>query len=394
MSFIDRPQSVWWRKALFQVHLWTGVTLGLYLILICLTGSLLVFQRELEDDVPRLGNDMHAGPVCYGQLAATALGSYAGSTLDSIDMRTHNRRVVSVGLRQNGVQRIAWLDSMTGRIVGDEVLEQRHPMLTLAEDLHNQLAAGVRGGQWNGAGGALFFVMSLTGIVVWWPGRRNWKRALRVKWNARWARLNWDLHSAFGFWCLLFVAMWGLSGAYFIFPAPFQRAIAVFSSMQHLREIPSDWRPGEGVLPVDTFIARARQLFPQDQLAYVYVDTYRAAGVVKVFMSRNPLLPLSVSEAVISFQPATGRILSDISSARWTAGERLSLSIYSVHFGDFGGWPVKVVWAVLGLVPVLLTVTGYVMWWNRVLRKKWVRLRAVRQNVPALRAGAETPPRV
>ncbi len=120
MSFLDRPQSVWWRKALFQVHLWIGAVIGLYLILISLTGSLLVFQRDLQDDVPRLGNDAQAGPVSNGSMAAAALRSYQGSVLDNIDMRTANRRVVSVGLKQNGLDRIVYVDSETGRIVGDE----------------------------------------------------------------------------------------------------------------------------------------------------------------------------------------------------------------------------------------------------------------------------------
>ncbi len=375
MSFVEHPQSVWWRKALFQVHLWTGVVIGLYVILISLTGSLLVFQRDLQDDVPRLGNDAQAGPAGYGQVAATALRGYPGSALDNIDMRTNNRRVVSVGLKQNGLMRIVYVDSVTGRIVRDEILERRHALLTLAEDLHNQLAAGAKGAQWNGAGGALLFIMAASGIFIWWPGRKNWKRALKVKWNARWKRLNWDLHSAFGFWSLLFVAMWGLSGAFFIFPAPFNHLITVFSSMRHLEEIPSGWRPGDPVLPVDALMGRAMKLYPHDQLAYLYMDVYRPGGVVKVFLSSDPALPLPIREDVLSFQPATGKILSNISSANWTAGERLSISIYSVHFGDFGGMPVKIAWAVLGLVPVLLTITGYLMWWNRVLKKKWQKIR-------------------
>lgn len=371
MTFVKRPQSVWWRKTLFQVHLWTGVLIGLYVILISLTGSLLVFQREFESDAPRLGNDMQAGPESIGKLTAVALRSYPGSVLDNIDMRTRRRRVVSVGLKQGAQERIVYLDSETGRIVGDEVQQEKHRLLTLAEALHNELAAGARGAMWNGVGGGLLFVMGATGIVIWWPGEKHWKRAMKIKWDARWARLNWDLHSALGFWCLILVAMWGLSGAYFIFPAPFQRLIAVFSSMRHLNEKPSDWRPGDPVQSVDNLIDRAAALYPHDTLAYVYVDTYRPHGVVKVFLSRNPETPLSISEDVVSFQPASGEILSDISSTRWTVGERLALSIYSVHFGDFGGIPVKIVWALLGLVPALLSVTGYLMWWNRVLRKKW-----------------------
>ena len=44
-----------------------------------------------------------------------------------------------------------------------------------------------------------------------------------------------------------------------------------------------------------------------------------------------------------------------------------------LHFGNFGGAPVKVLWVILGLAPSLLSVTGFLMWWNRSLAKKWAR---------------------
>src|ERR1700722_8792470 len=51
MTFWDRalrrPQSLWLRKALFQIHLWTGIGLGIYVILISVSGSAIVFRNEL-----------------------------------------------------------------------------------------------------------------------------------------------------------------------------------------------------------------------------------------------------------------------------------------------------------------------------------------------------------
>ncbi len=48
MGFIDKPQQLWWRKAIFQIHLWVGIVLCLYLVVIALTGSMLVFREEIE----------------------------------------------------------------------------------------------------------------------------------------------------------------------------------------------------------------------------------------------------------------------------------------------------------------------------------------------------------
>ena len=51
MSFFYRllhqPRKLWLRRALFQIHLWMGVLLSLYIVMIAVTGSILVFRSEL-----------------------------------------------------------------------------------------------------------------------------------------------------------------------------------------------------------------------------------------------------------------------------------------------------------------------------------------------------------
>jgi uncharacterized iron-regulated membrane protein len=64
-------------------------------------------------------------------------------------------------------------------------------------------------------------MVCLTGAVIWWPGVVNWRRSITGKWTAPFARTVWDLHSALGFWSLLLLLVWGISGIYFAFPQVF-----------------------------------------------------------------------------------------------------------------------------------------------------------------------------
>lgn len=138
----------------------------------------------------------------------------------------------------------------------------------------------------------------------------------------------------------------------------------------------SDFNTDQPVQPVQAFIKSATSMYPDSQLAYVYIDVYRPQGAVKVFLSRDPEQSLTWMEDVVAFHPATLEVLSDISTSKLNAVERVSLALYSIHFGDFGGLTVKVFWCIIGLVPALLTVTRYLMWWNRVLKKKWSYLKS------------------
>lgn len=87
--------------------------------------------------------------------------------------------------------------------------------------LHENLLAGTAGHFVNGIGGMCLTLLCLTGAMIWWPGTKHWRRSLTVDWSAHFARINWDLHSALGFWCFIFVLVWGISGIYFVFPQPF-----------------------------------------------------------------------------------------------------------------------------------------------------------------------------
>jgi uncharacterized iron-regulated membrane protein len=85
-------------------------------------------------------------------------------------------------------------------------------------DFHASLLAGSTGRVVNGIGALSVVLLCFTGAVIWWPGINHWRRSLTVERGARFPRLNWDLHSALGFWGFGFVLMWGLSAVYLVFP--------------------------------------------------------------------------------------------------------------------------------------------------------------------------------
>jgi uncharacterized iron-regulated membrane protein len=369
MGFIDRPQRVWFRRALFQIHLWAGVGIGLYVIAISLSGSILVFQQDLLDDTHPAVSSANKR-ISFGEAVALAESAHPDSHLQYIDNRNRNAEVVSVLLTNAHGTQVVNVDRAAGRIIDDSVRQQRHSALSFLEDLHNQLLGGAMGERVNAIGGGLLFAMSLTGIVLWWPGRKNWKRALTVLWHARWPRVNFDLHVAFGFWTLLFVAMWGLTGLYFGFPFLFRNGVAHFAPLVEMPRT-SDWKRGQPLRPLDEYISTALARFPGNELVFLTYGVQEDNGSIVVLMSRDRRVPLEVARDIVYLQPATLETLGTEQSTRWSWGDKLLMWAYTAHFGDFGGPLTKVIWVVLGLIPAGLTVTGYLMWWNRVLKKKW-----------------------
>jgi uncharacterized iron-regulated membrane protein len=89
-------------------------------------------------------------------------------------------------------------------------------------ELHDDLLAGPTGRSVNGVGALLIVVLAFTGIVIWWPGIKTWRRSLTVHRNVGWQRFIWGLHSMIGFWSLGFILLFGVSGAYLGNPERFQ----------------------------------------------------------------------------------------------------------------------------------------------------------------------------
>lgn len=119
------------------------------------------------------------------------------------------------------------LMSLTGAVlVYRDELSAWMPVELLVK-LHSNLLMGSIGRTINGVGAASLTLLCLTGAFIWWQGIKNWRRGLTVSWKANFARIQWDLHSALGFWCFPFIFVWAISGAYFAFPDLYN---TVFSS--------------------------------------------------------------------------------------------------------------------------------------------------------------------
>jgi uncharacterized iron-regulated membrane protein len=155
------------KRAFFQIHLWIGIGLSLYVLVISLSGSVIVFRRELDR------------AVCPGP-GTTAACEPAFVT---------------------------WL-----------------------AEFHDNLLADHAGRLVNGVGAILIAALAIAGLVLWWPGRSNWWRRMSVRRGVGGRRFTLDLHNMLGFWLFIFVFVWALGGIYFAFPDVFNALADAFKS--------------------------------------------------------------------------------------------------------------------------------------------------------------------
>jgi uncharacterized iron-regulated membrane protein len=324
--FFHQPQRVWLRRAIFQIHLWTGLALGLYVVVLSITGSALVYRAELDRwaATPRAAFDEQGTPMTVDELRASAARLYPGWTVNEVFEGRYRARsggagnagpgggpggrprrppdpTATITLERAGEKRERLFNPYTGADLGDATTQAQWFLLWVVRLHDDLLLERPDGPWWNGLLSLIFTISVLSGAVVWWPGVSRWKRSLGVKMSAGWRRFNWDLHSALGFWLFLFMLMWGVSGWYLGMPEP-----------------------------LTNFVDR-------------------------------------ISDPSLEYGERRGDIFLE-----W---------LPRLHFGRWrdpvwGPW-LKAVWAAVGLVPAVMFVTGAIMWWNRVVRRR----RATRETL-------------
>ncbi|HWE52610.1 MAG TPA: PepSY-associated TM helix domain-containing protein, partial [Bryobacteraceae bacterium] len=225
--WIRQPQTIWLRKAIFQIHLWSGIGFGLYVLMASVTGSVLVYSNELfraatRDPIvvatpgPRLGTRLSDE-----QLKAAAMSAYPGYKAVTLSHERNPNQAVTISLKAGSRAKSRLFNPYTGADLGNSV-----PwgiwLVSRTMELHDDLLAGPTGREVNGTGALLLLLLGFSGIVVWWPGIKAWRRNLTAHRKTGWRRFIWELHGMIGFWSLGFLVVFGVSGAYLGDPQPFQ----------------------------------------------------------------------------------------------------------------------------------------------------------------------------
>jgi uncharacterized iron-regulated membrane protein len=377
-AFVARPQSVFLRRALFQVHLWVGVFLAFYVVLIGITGSALVFEEELQHTFNSHLLQVQ-GPrqpqADFFQVAEQLRTRYPGKHLISMYAPAADHHTFLAYIRHGNTYIAAFMHPVTGEWIGE--VKEGDSWLRWLQLLHFNLLAGATGRIVNAVAALLLLLLCFTGIVIWWPGIKNWRRALTIDFSRRWRRINWDLHSATGFWSLALIAMWAFSGVYFGFPEAVRRAVSYFSPVTRQAVPKSDLAKSSGNKRPDPrqLLAEAFRQSPPNASFAGMVFPATPTAVYNVMLYREA--PGDFNQADYNyFDQYTGKLLTRWErGVNYTAGDTFMWWLAPLHFGNFGGVWVKSLWVLLGLIPPVMAVTGLLMYWNRVLSKKWVRLR-------------------
>ena len=377
-----------------RIHLYLGLAAGLVILIACLTGAILVFEKDLQ---MAFNKDRYYVSHAGNKLSADSLVSkvklaFAGAKINNVKVYGNHERSAEINItpaakketnatnsqplakKQSPPERqpgyTIFINPYTGDIL--DKYNYRETGFYTVFALHRWLLGGQNsiGKLIVGVSTLIFLFIILTGIILWWPKTKKiLQKRLTLKWSAGWKRINHDLHIVLGFYSSILLFIFAFTGLAWSFEW-FNKGIYKVTN--------SSMKPPPP--PASTYLAHANTISFDQALVTAYehaadAEYYNVSvpkdsvGTVNVSVLKNNSVHESATD-MLYLDQYSGKLLSKMDFADRNLGARVRSTFKPVHTGSIWGMPSKIVAFIVCLLGASFPITGTIMWINRTRKKK------------------------
>lgn len=338
------------RGFLMWVHLVLGLTGAVIVAVVAVTGAYITFQGPLQrwlNPVPAVVE--FTGAADIGRIAQEVEREFPSRYVASISVGRHEATVVRLRDRTT-----VFVDPHTTKIISSRPYRfaSLENLTSLMRRLHTQLVLGPKGRLLVTIATAETLLLALTGLWLWWR-RKHWQfRA----WRGSVFRVSWDLHNATGIWFLVPVLSMVLTGLLLAVPEPAYRVAGA---------LPAPWpgppaskadSPGAAVIPLARALAAADSALPGEVTVRVTIPSGPAAAYA-----------LAKSGRTVYVDQYGGQVIEVRPDRAPTAADEAMEAVEHLHTGELLGLPGRTIMTLGSLMLAVMTLTGVVLGWKRLL---------------------------
>ncbi|NMZ33057.1 PepSY domain-containing protein [Pseudomonas proteolytica] len=366
------------KKTLFQLHWFFGITAGLVLALMGITGAAYSFQdeilRALNPTVLTV-EKQPAGVLPPAELVRK-LETTEGKTVSMLWVESESGNAARVFFTPPAGERrgqMRYFDPYTGDYLGDAVGQD---FFGLMLQLHRFLAIGDTGRQITGACTLILIFFCLSGLYLRWPRQvASWRAWLTLDWRKKGRSFNWDLHSVFGTWCLLFYLLAALTGLYWSYEWYSKGLTRLLSDAPQNERVRNRGPAPAGPAPVANYDAIWSSIYSTagPHLSAYNIRMPAVAGQPATVYYLLQSSPHDRALNQINLDPATGVVKSVERYADKSLKAQLLTSIYALHVGSYFGLAGRIILTATSLCMPLFFITGWLLYLDRRRKKRQVR---------------------
>ncbi|MEM1135247.1 MAG: PepSY-associated TM helix domain-containing protein [Bacteroidota bacterium] len=376
------------RKLFNDVHLWLGIASGLILFVVCLTGTIYTFSEEIQEV---LNPELHQVEVVSDKerlseekLIEEVKKQLPEGKITPIYIPASDNKTIGVGFKKEGEKR------RTTYLVDPYTAEVRGTNKGAGSDffnfifrLHRWLLLDIEIGRpIVGSATLIFIFIIISGWVIWFPQKiKNWRQGLKIKWNANWKRVNFDLHSTLGFYASFLLILMALTGPKWSFEW-YRKGIKDILNTQEkaFKPTPYEYEIDQVERPLSyrALIKIADEALPYNGNYRLHIPREGNALIALNKQKTGFFAPYGWDE--IKMNRFTGEVVVLNKFSEKPLNEKIVQSLYALHAGTIYGTFSKILYFIACLIATSLPITGTIIWINKLGKKSKKRKKTLQQQ--------------
>lgn len=360
------------KDLIYNLHLWAGLIAGVFIFLICLSGTILTFESEIKD----FSDSSSSTPINSSLSRMTpeevfaTLGAHG--TVTSFKFQGNSLPYI-IGVKSDPESRRAktfLVDPTSGKILNDPSQGGRSEFFTFNFKMHRWLLGSPDsiGKSIVGIATLIMTFLLLTGLYLWWPKNlRLLKNVLKINFKNK-KRMLYDLHNTLGFYSLIPLLIMCLTGLCWSFGWYRDGLSTVLNSkvfgdrrIEAIEVLPEGKRKD-----LNSLIA-----IIDEKLPYEGAIQFSLEGTATEALSvrKQPARGLQYTD-ILQLNPYSGEIVFERLFAERSLGSKITSMIRILHTGEFYGLISKIIYFITCLLATTMPITGTWMWLNKLRTKK------------------------
>lgn len=349
------------RAIIFKLHSYLGLISGIFILIFSLSGAILLFTKEIDKATYReiLTTDQPDRKFLFDHAYKKVASAYP----DYIPYRIFHgindkEETIEVGLQKdNFKERLSvYLHPTSGKITG----KIKNSFTEFILKIHYSFLLGKTGELL-----AAVFALSLIGSII--TGTIVYRKYIfkvflfrvPVKFK-NWRTGSSELHRVLGVWALVFNFILAFTG--------FWMLKHTFDVKSHFSEPEVKERAAPLVASIDTACIQFKNQLPDITISYISLP--RSKGDNLVIYGDTPGEWLyGVYNNYAEFDVHSGKLINIVKEEQLEASGKFDNAIYTLHFGQFGGWIIKIIYTLFSLATSIISITGFFLWYKRNKKK-------------------------
>ena len=385
----------WLKKLNAWLHLWLGLASGLIVFIVSVTGCLFAFQKEITEIIHK--DVLFVTPLSTPTLPPSVLQEKAQAAIGKdkpISYMTFYRepnRAWEFEVYKEGNEKAitvfgavdyygsVFVNPYTGEVTG--IRDYKRDFFVIVKYIHWSLLLNHPiGAQIIGWSTFIFVILLITGLILWWP--KKWtkstrEQSFRIKWSAKFKRVNYDLHNVLGFYSMLLALVLAFTGMVWAFKW-FEATVYVIAARSitppERKTFQSDTTLQLSTNGLDIAYRHLLKEMPDAQRFGASPPAPDASA--PVYMSGYYGKETYYNRDDFQFDKKSGKVLYRQTAKDRNAGEKLIGMNYDIHVGAIGGLPGKILAFIISLICASLPVTGLLVWLNKGKKKSKIEKKA------------------